>query len=70
MIDFNKPCKHPHFVFEGRYSREFLESMGYKEFIPPPIFNVVTDPIMPLEPIKLAYELNVLKEPEKRKDEN
>jgi hypothetical protein len=43
-------------VLKGLYSREFLEKMGYKEFIPP-LVEGCRNPVMPLEPIKLAYEI-------------
>lgn len=49
----------PPFVFTGNYSKEFLEKMGYKPYIPPVIDNVIDGPVMPLEPIKLAYELKI-----------
>lgn len=48
------------FVFTGSYSKEFLEKIGYKEFVPPVIHNVGDGPLMPMVPIKLAYELNLL----------
>lgn len=45
------------YVIQGHYSKEFLEKIGYKPYVPPPIFNIVKEPVMPLEPIKLAYSL-------------
>ena len=48
--------KHIPFVIQGNFNKEFLEKMGYRPFIPPPVYTV-KNPIMPLEPIKLAYEL-------------
>jgi hypothetical protein len=42
-------------VLKGPYSREFLERMGYKEFVPP-VVEVCHGSVMPLEPVKLAYE--------------
>jgi len=49
--------KHIPFVIQGNYSKEFLEKMGYRPYIPPPVYTV-KNPIMPLGPIKLAYELS------------
>ena len=42
-------------VFTGLYSKEFLEKMGYKPWFPP-LVEVCCNPVMPMEPIKLAYE--------------
>lgn len=50
------------FAFTGNYSKEFLKKMGYKPIPPPLIHNEITEPVMPLEPIKLAYEMRVLPE--------
>ena len=35
------------FVIQGDYSKEFLESMGYKPFVPEPV-KTCKDPVMPL----------------------
>lgn len=42
------------FVMQG-LSQEFLEKIGYRKWEPPPCFETVKDPVMPLEPVKLAY---------------
>jgi len=47
------------YVIKGSYSKEFLESMGYKSFIPDVYLTPVKNPIMPLETVKLAYELKI-----------
>lgn len=47
------------FTLTGVYSKEFLEKMGYKEFVPPVIHTVGDGPTMPMVPIKLAFALNL-----------
>lgn len=42
------------FTLTGIYSKEFLEKMGYKEFVPPVIHTVGDGPTMPLVPLKLV----------------
>jgi hypothetical protein len=42
------------FVINGDFSKEFLESMGYKPFVPE-LVEITAEPVMPLQPIKLAY---------------
>jgi hypothetical protein len=53
--------KHIPFVIQGDFSKEFFESMGYKPFVPEPV-EVCNNPVMPLKPVKLAYELNIIKD--------
>lgn len=55
------------FTLTGIYSKEFLEKMGYKEFVPPVIHTIGDGPTMPMVPIKLAYGLDLL---HKREDNN
>lgn len=50
------------FTFTGNYRKDFLEKMGYKEFVPP-VIHTVDRPLM-LVPIRLAYSLSLNKEPE------
>jgi hypothetical protein len=35
------------FVIQGNFRKEFLESMGYKPFVPAPI-EISKDPVMPI----------------------
>lgn len=42
-------------IFTGEYSKEFLKKMGYRSWSPP-LVKISQNPIMPLEPVKLAYE--------------
>ena len=51
--------KHIPYVIQGDFSKEFLEKMGYKPFVPPPIFNTIKEPMMPLETVKLAYSIKI-----------
>ena len=39
------------FVIQGDFSKEFLESMGYKPFVPP-LVEACKDPVIPLVGIK------------------
>ena len=44
------------FVIQGDFSKEYLESIGCKPFIPEPV-EVCNDTVMPIPTIKLAYSL-------------
>lgn len=50
--------KHEMFVIKGNYSKKFLESMGYKP-LNHPLCSVSKEPMMPLEPVRLAYALRI-----------
>jgi hypothetical protein len=43
-------------VFTGVYSKEFLKKMGYRPWFPPLFKKISQNPVMPLEPVKLAFE--------------
>jgi len=59
--------KHIPFVIQGDFSKVFLESMGYKPFFPEPV-EVCNNPVMPLQPIKLAYSLKIKDAPTDTKE--
>ena len=39
--------KHIPFVIQGDFTKEFLESMGYKPFVPA-LIEISKDPVMPI----------------------